>query len=234
MAPTATGGGVLVLGRTATTEPKLLPQPLLASLPATATPQIVRLARTRFYRYLSLAPHGSTPSESIYAVPTTIGTVLGVCLPGRAIRSFVGSCERSLATIRLASGTVLALGPIPSYARALDVVIRRLDTVRRGVGSQLLAARAPRTQARAADELATAHTEAAAALVHLDAGSATDANAAVAAALKSTGQAYGALGRAAAADDIQDYRGASAALTEARQRLDAAVAGLSAFGYRFS
>lgn len=234
MAPAASGGGVLVLGRAATTEPDLLPQGLLASLPAAARPQIVRLARTSFYRYLNLSSRGAYASESIYAVPTTVGTVLGVCLPGKVDQGFTGSCERSLGTLRLASGTVLAPGPSPSYARALTAVIERLNTARHGVGSQLLAARTRRTQARAADELATAHTEAAAALVHLNAGSSSGPNSAMAAALKATGQAYGALGRAAAADNARHYRGASAALARATKTLNSAVARLSALGYRLS
>lgn len=234
LAPAASGGGMLVVGRAVTTDPRLLPQGLLAALPDAPRPQIVKLGKVSFYRYLNLSPRGESKSETVYAVPTTVGTILGVCLMRQASPGFTSSCERSLGALKLASGTVLPLGPAPSYASALNAVISRLNDVRRGVGSQLRAARAPRAQAKAANELAAAHAEAAAALLRLSAGPASAANAAVATALEMTGRAYGALGLAAARNDVRAYAAASASLAGATAALDSALARLTALGYRFS
>ncbi len=234
LAPATPGGEMLVIGRTVATDPQLLPQGLLASLPAAPRPQIVTLGKVSFYRYLNLSPRGASTSESVYAVPTTVGTVLGVCSARKASPSFTSSCERSLGTLRLASGTVLPPGPSPSYASALNDVIGRLNAVRHPMDSQLHGARVARAQAQAANELAAAHAEAASALLRLSAGPASAANSAVVTALKMTGRAYGALGLAAAHDDAGAYSAASASLTRATEALNSAFARLSALGYHVS
>lgn len=234
LAPAASRGAMLVMGRTVTTDPQLLPQSLLASLPATPRSQTITVGRISFYRYLNLLARGESTSESVYAVPTTVGTVLGVCRTGKAQPGFTSTCERSLATLRLTSGTVLPLGPSPRYASALDAVISRLNAARRGLDAQLRDARTPRAQARAASALAAAHAEAASALLRLAAGPASAASAATAGALKVSERAYGALALAAAQDDARAYRAASSSLQRATKALDAALARLSALGYRFS
>ena len=63
---------------------------------------------------------------SVYAMPTTFGTVVGVCVaPGSG---FAASCERSLATLHVSSGSRLSPGPSQVYASGLDSAIKTLDT----------------------------------------------------------------------------------------------------------
>jgi hypothetical protein len=234
LAPSRPHGEMLVIGRTVTPDAQLLPPALLASLPSAPTPQTVTLGRATFYRYLNLSPRGEQDTASVYAMSTTSGTVLGVCIAHEEQTSFISSCERALGTLELTSARALPPGPSPSYASALDLAIRRLNTVRASVGSQLLTAPAAKTQATAAYALAAAHAHAAAALSHLNAGPATAANSAVVTALKLTGAAYQGLGSAAARSDSRGYGAASASLRRATSALTAAYSRLGAFGYSVS
>jgi hypothetical protein len=233
-APSRPSGHILVIGRSQTADPQLLPRRLLASLPSVPTPQTVTLGSARFFRYLNLVPRGDHASESVYAMSTTIGTVLGLCVAPEPSTSFTTGCERSLGTLRLASGKALPPGPLPQYASALDQAIQRLNTVRTTAGSQLRKASAASAQAKAAYALAAAHAQAAAALSHLDAGPASAANATLATALKLTGAAYVALGHAASRQDPALYATARASLQRATSALNAAFSGLDAFGYSVS
>src|SRR5579872_2098934 len=100
------GTGILILGLTSTPA-STLPQPLLRALPHAPTAQIVTLHGTSFYRYLGLTPRGAGGSESVYALPTSAGTVLGQCFQRSAAPAFAATCERVIATVKLASGRVL-------------------------------------------------------------------------------------------------------------------------------
>lgn len=226
------GGGTLVVGRTSSSSPLLLPASLLNALPTPPVGRIVTLGHARLFRYLNLLPRGGPQPETIYALSTTNGVVLGVCVSRAAMSSFLGACERSLTTLRLRAGTALPPGPIPGYAAALSAAIKRLDAVRARIGSQLSTARRSRGQAQAADALAGAHTAAAAALANLSAGPASIANAAVASALALNGAAYLALARAATRSDLTGYDQARTLLRRAAVALQAAYLRLSAFGYR--
>ncbi len=234
LSPARSRGEMLVIGRTVTPDPQLLPQTLLASLASAPTPQIVSLGHATFYRYLSLSPRGGHSPESVYAMSTTIGTVLGVCIAPKARVSFISSCERSLATLSVGSGKTLPPGPIPGYASALSLAIKQLNAVRTAVGSQLLTASAATAQARAANSLAGAYAQAAATLSHLTAGPAGAANSAVVAALALNETAYRALARAASLQESASYSAARASLRHAASALTAAYSGLAAFGYSVS
>jgi len=234
LGPSRPRGEMLVIGRTVTADPQLLPQTLLASLPSAPVPATVKLGGMTFYRYLNLSPSGERTSESVYAMSTTVGTVLGLCIAPMESISFTSSCERSLATLKLASGKALQPGPIPDYESALALAIKRLDDVRTKVGSQLRTAPSAKAQAKAAYALAAAHAQAAAALSHLNAGPANAANAAVVAALVQSDAAYRSLGRAAALQDPTRYRDARASLQRATSALTAAYSRLEAFGYSVS
>jgi O-antigen/teichoic acid export membrane protein len=230
LTPATGGGGRLVVGRTVTADADLLPQSLLASLPVAPKPQTVTLGKVNFYRYLNLSPRGENRSESVYVVPTTIGTVVGVCLSGKAPRGFASTCERAIGSLRLVSGTILRLGPSTTYAAALDTVITRLNAVRVSAGSELRTARDARGQAKAANALAAAHATAASELMSLSAGSAAVSNSAVATALRLTAAAYRALASAASRDDAHGYATASASVTRATTALDSALAQLRKLG----
>ena len=232
LGPATPSDAQLVVGSAGAGDLPQLPEPLLASFAGAPSAQIVTLGGIRFYRYLNPSLRGGGAPESIYALPTTGGAVIGVCTTPHGDSAFTSSCERILGTIRLTSGRVLALGPSVSYAAGLDRVIGKLNAVRRTAGAQLRSAHGAQGQAEAADRLALAHEAAASALVQIDAGSATAANGAVATALRTTGTAYAALSRAAAHADAAGYRNASASIMRATTALNSALARLGQLGYR--
>jgi hypothetical protein len=234
LAPPSSTGGTVVIGRATTTDASLLPQKLLASLPSQPKPQVVSLNGAQYYRYLDLTPQGANGPVSVYALPTTAGTVIGACLKSGASASFAGNCERVLGTLRPTSGSVLALGPSAAYASGLNAAISKLNLVRASADPQLRSARTPAAQAQAANELAAAHKSAAATVSGLSAGPAESANVTLAASLLSTSDAYASLARAAAAGDTQGYATASAALGRAQEQLKAAFTQLSQLGYATS
>jgi hypothetical protein len=234
LAPPSSTGGTVVIGLTTTTDASLLPQTLLASLPSQPRPQVVSLGGAQYYRYLDLAPQGANGPVSVYALPTTAGTLVGVCLKSGAAASFAGECERVLGTARPTSGSVLALGPSATYAANLNAAMSTLNLVRTSADPRLRGARTPAAQAKAADELAAAHKTAATTVSGLSAGPAQAANLNLAAALLSTATAYAALARAATRNDTRGYATAGASLTRAQTELDAAFAQLSRLGYATS
>jgi hypothetical protein len=235
LAPSSSTGGTVVIGRATTTDASLLPQKLLASLPSQPKPQVVSLNGAQYYRYLDLTPQGANGPVSVYALPTTAGTVIGACLKSGASARFAGECERVLGTVRPTSGSVLALGPSAAYASGLNAAISKLNLVRATADPQLRSARTPAAQVRAANELAAAHKSAAATVSGLSAGPAESANVTLAASLLSTSDAYASLARAAAGGgDTQGYATASAALARAQGQLRAAFTQLSQLGYATS
>ncbi len=224
----------LVVGRTATPNPELLPPRVLAALPSVPTPQTIHLGSAEFYRYLNLSPRGQHRSMSIYAMSTTIGTVLGVCSAPDFSSSLISTCEQSLGTLTLTSGKVLPPGPIPAYASALSRAIKKLNRVRTAVGVQLRKATTARTRATAAYALGIAHTRATATLSHVNPGPASAANSALIAALNLNAAAYRELGRAASLDSVARYKQARALLTRAAGALTAACSRVRTFGYSIS
>jgi ATPase family associated with various cellular activities (AAA) len=234
LAPASSAGGSLVIGRAQTADPSLLPQSLLATLRSTPSGQVVTLGGARFYRYLNLSPLGRHSSESLYALPTTVGTILGVCASNAPSASFTINCERVLGTVKLASGSVLPAGPNSSYAAALNQVIATLNTARTTAGSQLRGARGPTALANSANQLAAADSQAGSALLSLNAsaGPAAAANSALATALRTTADEYRALARAAENNDLSGYQAADTALKRSTQAVNSAFAELGRFGYR--
>jgi O-antigen/teichoic acid export membrane protein len=224
---------MLVVGSAPTQDPTLLPRSLLARLKSVPRPQMITLGGMKFFRYSNLSLDGAGRSESIYTLPTTIGTILGVCSMPSTHRGFAAECERVLATLKLASGTPVVPGPSPVYASSLNRALATLDAVRRRAGTRLNIARTPAAVTQAAGELASAHDAAASTVARLNAGSAAGANAALAKALSLTGAAYSDLRRAAARGDRAAYRRAASALRGAGGAVQSALAELSSFGYRF-
>ena len=165
---------------------------------------------------------------------TTAGVVLGVCVTRQAPPGLRSSCERSLATLRLSSGTALPPGPIPAYASKLNLTIERLNDVRASLGTRLVKASDAKAQAAAAYKLAAAHIAAAHSLEHLNIGPANTANSAVVAALDLSSAAYRALGQAASRQDPAGYGRARAMVQRAARAWKATYSRLEAFGYGVS
>jgi hypothetical protein len=230
VASPAPARGLLIIGKTAAGNTSPLPSTVQSALSSSAAPQIVKVDQVAFYRYL--ANGAGAGGESIYALPTTTGTVIGVCRPDAASSRFMRSCEAVLGTLRLGSGKALPVGLSTTYARTLNTAIAELNVVRASAGAQLAAATTAQAQAAAANRLAQAHVQAASALGHLGAGAASTANAALVQALLTTANAYGALARAAARNHVRGYAAARAALARSAQAMSRAFGDLRQLGYQ--
>ena len=230
--PRSPGRGIFVLG-TSDTRNGTLPNPLVAVLSSRPLAPIVTLGGARFYRYADVHVGVTGSFGPVYTLPTTGGTVIGVCIPQGA-PGFPSSCEAILATMRLASATALPPGQDESYAAALNTEIKKLNAARTKAVALLSSARTARAQAEAAAELATAHRDADAALTALSAGPAAAANSALVVALRTTADAYAALAAAAEHNDARAYRTASSTVIRANAGLLYALNRLRSFGYRVS
>jgi hypothetical protein len=226
-----TAGAELVMGTTQTSTPADLPPRLRAVLPGLGRPQVVTLGGRGFYRYLNLNPQGETISESIYALPTTVGTITAVCSAQSADTPFTASCERVLATIRLTTGDALAITANPGYALELNHILGQLNAVRKSDGPGLRAGSVSARE-RAASALADAHAQAASAAKQISAVNVSVANQELISALNQNATAYRALARAAARQSPSAYGQAETALATANRSLDAVFVALRELGYQ--
>lgn len=228
--PVGSAQRLLAVGTATARGPTLLPPGFVASPSTPAAGQMVRLGSTWFHRFPGLSRRGDPQPETVYALPTTAGVMLSVCLgPGDG---FTGMCERILASLKLRPG-VRALLTNPSYPRSLSNIIAKLNGVRVQASPQLAATRTANGQSSIESHLAHAAAQAAAAIASLNAGPARAANAALASALNSTARAYTAMARAASHYDAVAYRRASSSLVAAAAATDSAFAELKQFGYHF-
>ena len=211
----------------------LLPKGFGATLLAPAQGTPVKLGSQIFRRYLNLLPRDAIVPETVYALPTTGGTVVASCVaPTANATVFASTCERAVSSVRVKSSTVLPLTGNPAFATALGGVIRTLNTARATDGRRLEAARRPADQASAAGRLARAYDSAATAAGRLTPGPVgADANASIVTALDKLGVAYGSLAHAADRNDNRQYAAASTAITQADAALGAGFARLRQDGY---
>jgi len=230
LAPSDSGNAQLVLGTAHPAQSGGLPSGLQATLVSTPQPQVVLLGGANFYRYLNATPRGGGAPESIYSLPTTIGTVTAVCSAADHRLSFTSSCERVLSSIRLSSGSVLSLGVDTGYARALNQILDQLNAVRRSAGAGLRSTSVP-ARVRAASDLAAAHARAASSASHLTGVPVSAANPVLIAALTANASAYRALARAAGRVDAPGYGRAEVQIAAATRALDGAFAQLRRLGY---
>jgi hypothetical protein len=224
--------GTLLVGTASGGGPTLLPASLLASLTGAPPPQVVTLGQAQFYRYLDLAPRGAGGPADVYAVPTTTGTVLGICLLGGAASAFASDCERVVGTLRLSAGNILGIGPSASLAAGLKNTVAQLDSALTPDGTSLSRAGKPGDQARAANQLAAAYEQAGSSIQHLQpAPAAASAVAALVAALRSTGRGFAALARAASHNDGHGYNAARSSIASGTAAISSAFAQLQRLGY---
>jgi serine/threonine protein kinase len=227
----APAGGTLVMGTASSSGAGLLPASFVSALSSPPSPQIVTLGKAQFYRYLDVTPAGASGPETVYALPTSVGSVVAVCQANSGSATFPSACERVVATLQVA-GTVFALGPNPTYASGLSAAMAKLTTARNGAQAQLSGAKSPARQASATNSAATAYSQAAAAVQKLTPGpQAQSANSAIAAALQKLTAAYTALGRAASRHDGGAYASARSQINAATGQLSAAFSQLTKLGY---
>jgi serine/threonine protein kinase len=221
----------LVLGTSQAVRPTLLPSALPSDYRFPAA-TVVRLGGRDFGRFVGVRYTGAASPETIYALPTSRGTVLAVCLTVPAdAPGVLGECEHVLASLR-PPGTPLALTPDASFASALTAITSRLTRAQTAGAAKLAHAETPARQGTAARELAQALGEAARAVADLSPGPiASEATMAIAASMGRLATAYGRLAQSYAHDDVPRYRAASAAVRQALAALRGGFAQLAQVGY---
>jgi len=233
LVPSNADGAALIVGTTRTTDATLLPTGFAATLisPPQGTP--VKLGSSIYRRYLNLLPRAATAPETVYALPTTAGTVIASCVaPSANPTLFAATCEHAVGSLRVESATVLPLTANPTFARSLAGVIETLNAARTADGRQLEAAKRPGDQAAAARRLALAHAAAATAAGRFAPGPiGADANVAIVAALHQLASAYSSLADAAGHVDKRGYAAATKAIGQADAALGAGFARLRQDGY---
>jgi hypothetical protein len=232
LAPSGDRRAALTIGTLPPGDPNLLPPTLLSAAHSVPPPQITTIGTLSFYRYSNLVTLANGAAESVYATPTTHGTLVGVCTAPPSDVPAAGQCERILGSLRLVHGGILGARAGFAYARALDAVLSQLDAIRGTSGAQLAAAHTASAQALAASRLAAADSAAAIAVSKLGSGPASPVNSELGAALGTSATAYGALADAARRHDAASYATARASVTSAGTAITAALTKLSALGYR--
>lgn len=230
LAPTQTRDATLRLGIVQEAAAGALPAVLQAGVTKLSTPQVVVLGGSTFNRYLNLVPKDGSVTEAVYLLPTSRGTITGVCSAQRQVLSFTSSCERVLSTLRLRSGSVLSLTADLAYALKLNRILAPLNAARKSAGPGLENFN-NKVRAGAAGQLAAASARAARSVRRMTGVPVSVANRDLAAALSAEAAAYGALGRAAGANDLGGYQRAEAAIGRADARLRVAYDRLRRLGY---
>jgi serine/threonine protein kinase len=218
----------------------LLPASLLASTGRAAdsapprTPVRLPDQGLQAWRYDGLRPVGTDRALTIYTVPTSAGVATVVCaLPPSLARALRAQCDAIAGTVRLRDAIPYPVGASKTYASALNGTIGDLKATTQAEQAGLESAQTLAGQAAAARALARSYGESARALGALelspaDAGS----NARLVAALRGAAAAYGRAARAAGSGNPDAYRAASAAIPLATARVNSALAGIGAAGYK--
>jgi hypothetical protein len=233
LAPTGAGKALVIGTRSPGGSAGQLPAALRTAASTDPPAQIVSLGGRRLYRYPNLTPGGHGVTESVYLLDTTNGTIGAVCAAQKPSSSFTGTCERVLATLQLTSGRVLAPQVDAGYALQLDAAVTKLNTARRALGPKLSTGSLG-SRAQAAQQLATAHAQAASSATRLSPqpSGLRAANRALVSALGRTASAYRALGRAITDRRQTAYNGAEGQIAVGARALATAFSRLRALGYR--
>jgi serine/threonine protein kinase len=207
--PGAPEGTRVLAGRLPSEGPTLLPNDLIASLPAEPpAPTPVRLGQVDAYRYTGLAPRGSDRRAEVYVIPTSSGVVTLACVaPGTPPAAFSADCERIVESLAISSGDVYPLGPDRQFAKRLNGAMRTLNARRATLRKRLRSEQRAAGQADIATDLARAFTIAAGSVA---AGRASPAvapdRAAIVKAMRRIATRYRALAKAANRNDGRAYK----------------------------
>jgi hypothetical protein len=227
------GQELVIGGAPSGPSPGRLPGTVRQALDSQPSPDLVKLGAQRFSRYLDLKPRGQGITETLYLLSTTSGTIGAACVAQAPSATFVGECERVLATLTLTSGRAVTRGVDARYALALNGIMAKLNGARHANGSGLQKGTL-KSRAQAAHTLAGAHTAAATAVGRLTPtpSGLARANRRLGAALTATAAAYQALTDAITKRREGAYRAAQARLDTSARALTAAYAQLGRFGYK--
>jgi hypothetical protein len=229
----------LVKGKTASNS-ALLPAAFLGSLgqsTSTIPPRTaVRLPARNLqaWRYGNLRPVGAARQVTVYTVPTSGGVATVACAaPSTQLAALGRQCDAIAGTLQLRRGTAYPVGPSGAYATSLNGTIGNLQQATQSGEQSLQGSTTLAGQAAAAQSLASAYDSAAAQLGALNLSPADRAaNAQLVTALRGAATAYRKAARAATGGDANAYRAASAAIPPATAKVNTALAGVGAAGYK--
>jgi hypothetical protein len=155
--------GSLVAGTVAgATGATLLPDTFLKTLPgAPQTNDGVKLNNLQAYRYKGLEPKGYAQPLTVYAAPTSAGSLAVACAGDP---TFQAECERVASTLTASGATSYPLGVPKSYVDSLNTTLGQLASARTAGLARLRAAKAPAGQKAAATSIASAYGSAAGSL----------------------------------------------------------------------
>jgi serine/threonine-protein kinase len=222
--------GALTAGMVTASDPTLLPVTFKKQLSGPAPKgQPVALGNIQALRYTGLQPKNYPQQLTVYSVPTDSGVAIVACSARAAdATSFLPQCEGAASTLTLSGTKAIGLGVPPSYAKAVNGTIQRLQAARTAALSKLKAAKNPSGQANAARAAAAAYGSAAKTLASQPGGPQVDAaNTAIIAALRQGAAAYTQMAAGAANANPGGYKAGSAAVKKADAALQQALKSLS-------
>jgi hypothetical protein len=175
----------------------------------------------------------AAPRTLAYLLPNTRGVATAVCYartPEAAGQ--LRTCTGMLSTLGIVGAETQAVAPDPQLQQALVSTIRDLNTRRTRGAEDLRGKRTPAGQASAASRLRLAHDEAAKAISNTAAPPlAQPRRDALVKSLEAVGAGYGALARAAGANDRAGYAAARRRVRQTEQEVSARLEELRLLGY---
>jgi hypothetical protein len=188
----------------------------------------VKLGSVQAYKYTGLKPKNYPQELTVYTVPTDAGVATVACSATAAqAASFLPQCEGAASTVTLSGAKAITLGVPPSYGKAVNRAIGKLQTERAAALKKLKAAKTPKAQASAARQAAAAYAGAAKTLAAQKGGPQTDAlNSAIVAALRDGAAGYTKIASGAAGDNAGRYKSGATAVKKADRALQKALKSL--------
>jgi serine/threonine-protein kinase len=234
--PAGDDGGGIVAGRLTRLprDARLLPPAFLRRLTtAPGDGERVALGRLEALRHRGLRVRGASGPVTIYVAPLVGGAAALACVaPAPIPPDWTATCDRAAASLRMADGQPVSVGPSPELARDLGALLDRLAAARRSAGADLAAAATRRAQARELDRIASAYADAARAAAALRSGPVEQgALADLRTSLQGAAAAAATAARAAAGGDEPGFTAARQALTAAERALPVRLAALRRLGY---
>jgi hypothetical protein len=236
-APTGGDGSAgLLIGQDRSPAPGLVSEPLaeLLGMPRLGTPKVVSLAAGDAVLHDNRpGADEAAPRTLAYLLPNTRGVATAVCYARTSeALSHLRDCTGMLSTLGIVGAETQAVAPDPQLQQALIMAIEDLNTRRTRGTQELRGKRTPAGQASAAGRLRRAHDEAARAIFNTAAPPlAQPRRDALVRSLEAVGAGYGALARAASANDRVRYAAARGRVREAEQEVSARLEDLRLLGY---
>jgi len=235
-APAGDDSAGLLLGQDRSPAAGLVSEPLAALLgtPRPPAPRVVSLAAGDAVLHDSRAGAGdAAPRTLAYLLPNTRGLATAVCYARtREAAAQLRACTGMLSTLGIVGAETQAVAPDPLLQEALASTLRDLNVRRRRGADDLRGKRTPAGQASAASRLRRAHLEAARAISNTAAPPLAEPRRdALAGSIEAVGAGYGALARAAQANDRAGYAAARRSVRQAEGEVGARLEDLRLLGY---